>query len=266
MKELRAAFLVLAVSACLGACVDIGPEIPSEGAGAGLRPNEVQGLDPGAKSLTSLHFEVHAYTFETTRIVSDYSERIYNRVITDTGLDSFRPRQLYPIYIYASREEFHRKTGLPEWSAGAADGTAIYTFEGPHLKWVLPHELTHLVFAEYMGIQTHAHKWLNEGLAVYEEQEAAPGEAPSRIGGTQIPFHAMVTLTPLSEKDRQVSAWYHQVGSVVRFMIERSRGPGFQLFLRALRDGKTVDEAVSAAYPGQWRDLKDVERSWGNLR
>ncbi len=249
----------------LSGCVDIAPGGHPEAADA-MPYARVRGLDPGGKNLASLHFEVFAYDFETTRTISELCERRYNAIMTDTGLDAFRPRRLYRIMVYATREEFLRKTGLPPWSAGAAAGSSIYTYEGPHLEWVLPHEMTHLIFVEYMGTNAFSHKWLNEGLAVYEEQQAALMQAPSRYGSAPIPFSAMLTLVPLTEKDRKVSAWYHQVGSVVRFLIERSRGPGFHLFLRALRGGMSVDDALRAGYPGQWTRFSDVERAWGSAQ
>ncbi len=266
MNRFAKIFQVGVCAGFLAGCVDIAPGGYPGDTPVGTRPALEQRLDPGAKNLTSLHFEVHAYSYDKTREISDEAERLYSRIMTDTGLNSFRPRELYRIYIYGTREEFIRKTGLPEWSAGAARGTTLYSYEGPHLRWVLPHEMTHLIFSEYMGMYSFTHKWVNEGLAVYEEQQAAPFGAPSRYGDAPIPFAAMITMVPMTEKDRKVSAWYHQVGSVVRFMIERSRGPGFHIFLRALRDGKNLNEAVNTAYPAQWKTFEAVEQAWGSVR
>ncbi|MFH2205032.1 MAG: hypothetical protein ABIJ96_18135 [Elusimicrobiota bacterium] len=243
-------------------CVAVPLEDGADAVSSGRRYRQVQLLDPGAKDLASLHFHIHAYDFETTRAVSEQCERLYSQIMTDSGLDTFRPQEPYRVVIYGTHEEFLRKTGLPHWSAGAADGTSLYSFAGEHLQWTLPHEVTHLIFAEYMGLYTHTHKWLNEGLAVYEEQQAVPLRASSQRDSAPIAFSAMVTMTPLSEQDRDVNAWYHQVGSVARFMIERSRGPGFHLFLRALRDGKNLDEAISIGYPAQWRSFSDLEQAW----
>lgn len=255
-------FLMAAIL-LVGACVPLPPgEAPgSPRLRQRVRP-EFPALDPGAKVLDSLHFQVHAYGTDGAGEASRRAENLYTKLMTDTGLYSFLPEGLYPIIIYASRGEFLRKTRLPAWSSGAAVGNAIYTFEGPHLGAVLAHEITHLIFYEYMGRGVVHTRWFNEGLAVYEEQEAAPDLAPSSFVAVPISFDEMVRMTPFSEEQRRVSAWYQQVGSVVRFMIERGGRVGVSHFLRALRSGRNVDQALQLGFPGSWRNLSELEAAW----
>ncbi|MBI5595731.1 MAG: hypothetical protein HY928_06535 [Elusimicrobia bacterium] len=218
-------------------------------------------LDPGAQRLVSLHFETHAYGAGKASAASETAEALYRRVMEDTGLYSFMPRSLYPIVVYASREEYLRKTGLPEWSAGAAVGSAIYLHEGGEMKGTLAHEMTHLVFNEFMGRADPALRWINEGLAVYEEDEAR-GSLRGRASTRPIPFREMVNLAPLGERDALVGDWYRQVGEVTRFMIERGGRVGFGEFLKALRDGLPLDDAVRSGFPGSWNGAAALEAAW----
>lgn len=218
-------------------------------------------LDPGAQRLVSLHFETHAYGADRAAAASETAESLYRKVMEDTGLYSFMPRSLYPLVVYGTREEFLRKTNLPDWSSGAAVGAAIYLPEGPEFKGTLAHEMTHLIFNEFMGRADPSLRWINEGLAVYEEEEAR-GRLRARASTRPIPFREMVNLAPLGEKDALVGDWYQQVGDVTRFMIERGGRVGFGEFLKSLRDGRSVDDAIRSGFPGSWNGAASLEAAW----
>lgn len=256
-----AAFLLLLAAA---GCVSVD-EIAEPGASAPASDAAFPGLDPGASRLDSLHFRVSAYGADKAQAASELSEALYRKVMEDTALYSFMPRELYPLVLYATREEYLRKTGLPQWSAGVSAGRALYMHEGPGLRPILAHEMTHLIFGEYMGRHDPSLRWVNEGLAVYEEQEAS-GEWRGRPTSRPIPFREMVNLAPLGEKDALVNDWYGQVGSVVRFMIERGGHVGFGEFLKALKEGRSVDDAVRQGFPGHWTSLAALETSWSATR
>ncbi len=258
MPHLLTALLLLGAG-----CVSLPPgEEPGSPRIRSTSRPEYPVLDPGGKTVDSLHFQVHHYSSRGADDVSRKAENFYTKLMTDTGLYSFMPGGLYPIIVYGEREEYLRKTRLPNWSSGVSVGNAIYTFEGPHLSAVLAHEMTHLIFYEYMGRGAVHTRWFNEGLAVYEEQEAAPDLAPSSFVSAPIPFAEMVRMTPFSEEQRRVSAWYQQVGSVVRFMIERGGRVGVSHFLRALKSGRNIDEAIQLGFPGSWRNLSELEAAW----
>lgn len=218
-------------------------------------------LDPGSYKLDSLHFRVEAYGADKAAKASETAEALYRKVMEDTGLYSFMPRDLYPLVLYGSREEYLKKTGLPEWSGGVSVGRALYMYDGPGLRPTLAHEMTHLIFNEFLGRQDPSLRWINEGLAVYEEQEASQ-EWRGRAATRAIPFREMINLAPIGEKDALVNDWYRQVGSVVRFMIERGGRVGFGEFLKAMRDGRSPDEAIRVGFPGGWTSMAALETAW----
>ena len=258
-------FLIVLIVAAAG-CVPLPPEDAGSGATQRSVTKRVfDDLDPGSKEQVSLHFRVAAYDSDKTRVVSELCERLYSKIMQDTALYSFLPREPYHITLYANREEYLRKTGLPEWSGGVSVGNAIYAYEGPRLSGVLAHEMTHLIFREYLGRDDLTLRWVNEGLAVYEEQEAMiqAGFAPAGVVGRKVSFQEMTLLAPMDESQRDVSSWYQQVGSVVRFMIERGGRIGFGQFMRALKDGQRPTDAVRTGFPAQWQSMDELENVWG---
>ena len=232
-------------------------------------------LDAGANEQQSLHFLVRAYGSGKAIQVADIAEASYQRIMVDTGLSSFRPLGgLYKIVIYANAEEYRRKTGQPSWSGGLSVGNSIYSYEGAQLEGILAHEMTHLIFFEYMGHSNPEQRWVNEGLAVYEESKAgqpssggaAPPLAAWPAGWQPLTMETMTRMIPASERERTVSDWYRQALSMVRFMIERGGRIGFSQFLSGLRTDTPFDKAIADAFPGVWRDLADFYSSWSKAQ
>ena len=260
-------------AALLAACIPYPGELPDDGRGrsyTGIIDGIFPGLDAGAQENSSLHFKVKAYGQDTVLGVSAMAEAAYVRIMTDTGLNSFMPRGLYPIYVYGTQDEYRKKTGQPEWSGGVAVGNAIYTYVSPRLEAVLSHEITHLIWHEYMAHINPDHRWINEGLAVFQENKAlgtrGQGDLFSTLRGNlrsqTIPMDQMIRLVPATERAYEVSLWYAQAESMTRFMIERGGRLGYSQFLAALRYDKNFDQAVAEGFPGSWRTLEELERDW----
>jgi len=257
----------------IAACVPYPGELPDDGRGrsySGLIEGVYPGLDAGAQENSSLHFKVKAYGQDAVLGVSAQAEAAYTRIMTDTGLNSFMPRGLYQIVVYGTQDEYRKKTGQPEWSGGVAVGNAIYTFFSPRLDAVLSHEVTHLIWHEYMGHQNPDYRWINEGLAVLQENKAlgtrGQSDLFSALRGAMrsqtIPMDQMIKLVPATERAYDVSLWYAQAESMTRFMIERGGRIGYSQFLAALRYDKKLDQAVAEGFPGSWRTLEELERDW----
>ncbi len=265
--------LVCVAVLLLGGCIPYPPELlPNDGRGSSLPPI-VEGvyppLDPGANELSSLHFKVKAYGTATAQSISDDCEQSYTRVMSDTGLYSFQPRGVYQIVVYGTADEYRKKTGQPDWSAGVTVGNAIYTYISPTLSGVMAHEMTHLIWFEFMnGRLTDQQRWINEGLAVYQEakirnrgQELFLNLSPT-LRSSPIPIDQLQNMAPNTERAYEASLWYAQAESMIRFMIERGGRIGFGQFLTAVRDGQSLDASIYAGFPGTWRTIVDVENDW----
>lgn len=253
------------------ACVDVptGGE-PSSSAAQQPVASPFKGLDPGYKNEESAHFALSAYSSSGAALYSSLCEENYSRIMQDLGLYSFVPARPYNVVIYRDAAEYHAKTGQPGWSGGATYGNALLLYEGGGLKATLGHEMTHLVFNEFMGLSQAAQlRWLNEGVAVYEETRANQASSAfytatlaDSVASNPIPFSQMVNLAPQDDANRGVDRWYAQVGSVAGFLIRQGGSFNFSLFLGRLRDGAAMDKAIGETYRGMWNSLADVEKAW----
>lgn len=268
-KNLNLIPLLLLCSLC--ACVDL-PSGAVPGADNTVAPvqSPFKGLDPGYKTEETAHFKVEAYTSEEASLYAQECEQDYTRIMQDLGLYSFVPAEPYNVVMYKDSAEYHAKTGQPDWSGGATYGNALLLYESPALTPIMAHEMTHLIFNDFMGISQAAQlRWLNEGVAVYEETRADPSDAAqyqARVNTTvapnPIPFSQMVNLAPQDESQQNVDRWYAQVGSVVGFLIRQGGSFNFSIFLTKLRSGESVDAAISETYGTMWHSLADVEKAW----
>ncbi len=264
-----------------------------------------QAAVPNLQSYDSLHFSVQAQSLGRAQEVSDIAERSYKKIMFDMNLMSFKPKENYPIILYRSHEDYQRQSGLPAWSSGGSmtvplgqllpnerDNkalTRIVTYEAVFSAPLLSHEITHLVFNEYMAFFTGEEmkrlRWLNEGLATFQEAEvSSEALSPEYIRLTRAlvrehrltfenlfkydPFNgAAVDLGSYSWAGRQylyrnIDIWYWQTREIVSFLI-RSQSPyNFYLFLTALKNRKSLEGAIADAYPGKWRSLADLESEW----
>jgi len=262
------ALLLFLLPCC--ACVDVPTGAAPAAETALPVESPYKALDPGFKTVETAHFSVQAYGSEPSARYASACETNYTRIMQDLGLYSFVPARPYNVVIYKDAAEFHAKTGQPDWSGGAAYGNALLLYEGDGLQATMAHEMTHLVFNEFMGLsQAASLRWLNEGVAVYEEGRSSresyayySGAVKSLVAVNPIPFSQMVNLAPQNESRSGVERWYAQVGSVAAFLIKQGGSFNFSLFLGRLRDGADTDRALAETYTGMWRTLSEVEKPW----
>ncbi len=282
-------FISLPLCFLLNGCVPM-PEDALKDMAPPAQANEppYTGLEPGSKNYETAHFLVKAYLTETAVAYSVVCEQNYGRIMSDLGLYSFAPAKPYNIVVYRDAAEFLKKTGQPRWSGGMAYGNAILVYESEGAAAILAHEMTHLIFNEFMGLNNSADfKWINEGIAVYEENRASAASraAYSRrvtelVTPNPIPFSQLVNLAPpgLSTDapghgtadsaaadpavNSAVERWYAQAGSVASFLINEGGTLGFSIFIARLKAGDTPDAAIAAAFPGLWRNMSDAEKAW----
>lgn len=257
--------LLLLCCACVDAPLGTSPAAVPQPVQADAGP-----LDPGAKTVETAHFKVQAYGSEAAAAHAAACETHYARIMQDLGLYSFVPARPYNVTVYRDAAEYRAKTGMPEWSGGAAHGNALLLYEGDGLPAVTAHEMTHLVFNEFMGLsQDPSLRWLNEGVAVYQESRSNPASAAyydglvkTLVTPNPIPFSQMVNLAPQTESRAGVERWYAQAGSVAAFIIRQGGAFNFSLFLGRLKGGADTDRALAETYTGVWRSLADVEKAW----
>ena len=132
---------------------------------------------------------------------------------------------------------------------------------------LLPHELTHIIFREFVGFSSNIPLWLDEGIACYYEEgkkrwrEDLMREVVNEM--IYIPLNVLTEMDVRYMMDlRIVELFYAQSASIVGYMIRKHGSYRFTLFCRQLRDGKALNEALSFTYPGTCRNVEKLERLW----
>ena len=175
------------------------------------------------------------------------------------------------IYIYANQEEFLKATGRQKWSHGVADyekkEIRSYVWKEGFLESLLPHEIAHLIFRDYVGFKGEIALWLDEGVAQWQEpaKRAIVKEA-MKNALLQKKGYALKDLTEIDIRSVSyapaVELFYIQAMSVIDFLINKQGSDVFIFFCRQLRDGKGLDEALKFTYPTSIRNLNELEEQW----
>lgn len=175
------------------------------------------------------------------------------------------------IYIYPDKTAFAAATGEKEWSEGMADyfnkKIVSYVWNQGFFEALLPHEITHLIFRDFVGIEGAIPLWLDEGIAQWMEpkkREMLYGAMQNLITqGEILSLDKMMSLDIRRATDAAlVQTFYVEAASLVGFLVRQYGSGDFIGFCRQLRDKKNIDEALTFAYPTTVRDLEKLEQKW----
>jgi hypothetical protein len=245
------------------------------------------------------HFIVY-YTADekSAKDVLDKAEVYYRDIATELGYPRYSEfwswDKRVKIYIYPERESFLKATGQPKWSEGMADYRAkaiiSYAWSQGFVESLLPHEMAHLIFRDFVGFKGEVPLWLDEGVAQWsEELKRAHIKAMARQSFENDALLSLedmmkIDIRRVSEVDKVyirstrtkdnkmgilflsgdnlINTYYLQSVSLVGFLIERYGSLSFSAFCRELRDGKSLEEAIRSAYGEHMRSLPELESEW----
>jgi hypothetical protein len=230
--------------------------------------------------------------------VSAKAEEYYNSIANDLGYARYSNfwqwDKRVKIYIYPDHEAYLSATGQQSWSHGVADYSKkeiiSYAWGKDFLKSLLPHEMAHLIFRDFVGFKSEIPLWLDEGVAQWEEtdlkaqrlsmvrQQARqnillPIKTMFELDIRTIKADQKISIQGIAVDDKQipllemqgdvlVNVFYLQSFSLVGFLMERYGADNFAVFCRQLRDGKPISEALKFAYPQQLRSIEELEKQW----
>lgn len=253
---------------------------------------------PNWKELKGTHFIVY-FTGEESfaRDVLSSAERYYTRIAGELGYARYQDfwtwEKRCKIYVYADHDSFLKSTGGAEWSHGLAEYSTktIYSYawhEG-FLDSLLPHEIAHLIFRDFIGFKGEVPLWLDEGVAQWEEETKRPqmkamikklynNEGLLLINDmmkldigrlkTNEGVHILAALTKdgspgvvFLSSDNLVNTYYLQSVSMIGFLIEKFGGESFTNFCRELRDGESLEQALKSAYT-TITTIAEFEKRW----
>ena len=186
---------------------------------------------------------------------------------TESGLKADSP---IDIYIFANTNDLQDAILYePSWTGGQAfpdQDIVILGISPSDLDWgrdAIVHELTHvlvghLTFSCLGDVPT----WLNEGLAVYSEGELDPSSQQQLDDA--IKNDTLLSVRSLSSGFSEVAdkayLSYSQSYSVTKFLVETYGQKKMTALLTSLRDGLTIDEALTQTYGFNVEGLEDQWR------
>ncbi len=219
------------------------------------------------------HFVIYHNNRRTADNLGWKAEAHYKRIIRHFGTPRFNPwgkTQKCPIYLFSSKEEYLMVTGAPVWSSGIAQYKPFRfaSYEGAPLliECTLPHEMTHMLFHEFMEGE-EIPLWLNEGMAQFEEQDNKATYRRKRFLKKCVSENRHIPLASLFAMNRvpqdRVEIFYAESASVVDHLITDNLRTNYGRFLRNLKNGLEAETALIQAY--QWKykgGIPDLEKRW----
>lgn len=222
------------------------------------------------------HFVVHHVGAGEKAIeIANAAEVHYERIANNLG---FKKRDGFwlwddrvKIFIYPSGKEFRDATGSPQWAAGRAvySRKEILTYIGSDdfLVSVLPHELAHLIFRDFVGFKGEVPTWLNEGISLWQEKPDSNWHRALAsmllLQNKLIPLEQLTSMTMKDvEEGRRAHDFYAQSATLVEYMLVVHGPENFRKLCGQLRDGKTMEDALRFTYPNTIRSMKELEKAW----
>ena len=230
------------------------------------------GADFVEKQTARYHFEyqegLHGFADQLMAIVEAEHDRIYGEL----GIETDAPTT---VVILADEDqmlaEAHRRFGSrpPAWAAGLAwpskRAILLHAGVGPgELASTFRHEISHIALGT-VG-DRNVPRWFKEGLAIRQE-----GAVDLERVWKLTEAATLGVLLPLEDLDRgfpasgaRAGVAYAQAVHFVGYLISTYGEPAFHALIGGLRDGRTFEEAMAAAYP---HPLREIESDWlGSLK
>ena len=240
-------------------------------------PQQLSYNDPRfgkSPSLTGQHVIVHWYDGDAAfgNRALDVADRAVNRTreMIDPTLNLSEP---FHLYLYASEADL--LPALPatdrEWVVGQAypeSRVALAAIppgaeSASTMRWIIPHELTHLLLYEAMGTSYgRLPPWLNEGLAVASKQVPDPDDQLVLERASQ--NNQLLALDTLCHnfpyENDQAHLAYAQSASFVRFIQENYGHSAIRRLVAVYSEGVLCQRGVRlvlgtslGSLEAQWR-------------
>ncbi|MFH1281933.1 MAG: peptidase MA family metallohydrolase [Candidatus Omnitrophota bacterium] len=219
----------------------------------------------------SQHFIIY-YQEDTTGFVRELihrSENYYNSIVDELGFrrfDFWSWDNRAKIYLYKSSSEYHKDTQRMAWSGAmvSVKTRTIKTFIGQNnfFDSILPHELTHIIFREFVGPKTELPLWLDEGIACSQEKSSLTnrlGMAKNLVN--QNAYLQFDNLFQIRDSALIVpNTFYAESASIIIFLMEEYGSEKFLDFCRKLRDAEPWKKALLGVY--HFFNFEEMERAW----
>ena len=199
------------------------------------------------------------------------AENYYNSIVDELGFrrfDFWSWDNRAKIYLYKSNSDYIKDTQRAAWSGAMVSikTRTIKTYIGQNnfFDSILPHEMTHIIFREFIGERGDLPLWLDEGIACSQEKSSLAnrmGTAKSIIN--QNNYLKFDSLFEIRDATLIVpNMFYAESASIIIFLMEEYGNERFLDFCRKLRDAEPWRQALLGTY--HFSNFEEMERDWKN--
>jgi hypothetical protein len=226
------------------------------------------------------HFDIYCEDTGLAEMLRDKIEKVYRNIIIGmnyTGQElEYNMDKRIKIFIFHDVETYRRRAESPfTWSIGNAvyGSNSFYSYNGPHLRGLVPHEMAHLLFYRFLkgSYDFGAMRWLSEGVAMYGEaslyntfvNEVLVPKLDEVRRGDYISLRELVKAKDLDKENlARVHLWYAECISLVSFMIDTEGKEKFKEFCLVLSKERKIKEAIEKVYPEEFGSVDGLEKAW----
>jgi hypothetical protein len=219
------------------------------------------------------HSTNHFIIYYHKEIAEDYikqvatkAEEYYHSIAANLGFnryDFWLWDNRAKIYIFKDAGEYHNESNQPNWSGGSVlmrrKIIKTYPWVEGFFDKLLPHELGHIMFREFVGFKDNVPLWLDEGVAILQEN--------SDIRDYSMVIKRLRRPIPIDKLHKIMTGtliipaiFYAQSASIVDYLLSQFGKENFVKLCKYLKDGKRFEEAIESAY--HFKDLKELDQAW----
>lgn len=220
------------------------------------------------------HFIVYYEDIMQSKIVADRAEYYYEKIAYDLDYEKtiYWPQKC-EVFIILSEEKWEEYMEEFIQRFDHIGGFVPQTGEKeiflcalslPYLSVTFPHELTHLIFAEFAKGEDIP-LWLNEGLAIYESGLIGYADEMLRDkvkAAEHIPIKEIVDMQTYPETKEEMELYYAQAEKIVEFLITQHGRKDFSRFCELLVSGQTFAKALDFVYGDEYYSQDEFRMAW----
>ncbi|MCX5712263.1 MAG: peptidase MA family metallohydrolase [Candidatus Omnitrophica bacterium] len=205
--------------------------------------------------------------------ILDKAEGYYNSITEELGFTRFKDFWTWDkrtrIYLYNSRADYQKQAKQPKWSAAGTNviSKQIYCFVNMNNFFdnILPHELGHIIFREFIGFERQLPLWFDEGLVSYLEKDYRQERL---LIAKKLRFtRSFMTLDELSLQNKgnmlMPDIFYAEAASIFEYLVHEGGHEKLVEFCRHLRElRKDQDWIVALNSVYGFKDLAELDNNW----
>ena len=169
------------------------------------------------------------------------------------------------IFLYPDEQAYLVSTGVIGWSRGhvqvAKKEISTYMWQEMLFDTILPHEMGHIIFREFVGFNRELPLWLDEGVACMQEYESKERLATAKC---LVNLKLYTHFSDLSQiRDSSVIIpfiFYNEAASIVDFLLRRFGRNKFVDFCRSMRDQPDWEQSLKGVY--KIKGMDELEKLW----